>query len=330
MLSLVIPTLNEAKNLPGLLEALQTQLTGMEYELLVVDDDSLDGTWKVAEELSREQPRIRVLRRIGRRGLSSAVVEGFAMARGDTLMVIDADGQHDPATVRQLYDAIRSGAMLAVASRYVEGGDTGEWEGSRLWLSRTATSLARRLPRVRVSDPMSGFFAVKKEAFNAVADRLRPTGFKILLELLTHLPAGTKVAEVPLHFGMRLHGESKMSLKVEILFLLQLARIAFIRLCTGRLQWIVCTVLCAALAVVFLLKILPFLPLYADAAFRNRAIAALRTAADNEGFLLSEFAIDGASTDALLLTLRRHHRGPDEQWCLTLDPSTSSLEPCAD
>ena len=117
MLSLVLPTYNEADNLPELVPALEALLAGLPYEIIVVDDDSPDGTWRVALDLARQRDRVRVIRRVGRRGLSSAVVEGFLAAKGDVLAVADADGQHDLALLPKLYDAVRAGANVAVGSR---------------------------------------------------------------------------------------------------------------------------------------------------------------------------------------------------------------------
>jgi dolichol-phosphate mannosyltransferase len=219
MLSLVLPTYAEAENLPGVLAAAESALAGVPYEVLIVDDDSPDQTWRVALDLAREREHVRVLRRVGRRGLSSAVVEGFLAAKGDVLAVADADGQHDFSILPALYQAVRGGAQVAVGSRYAEGGSVGDWDERRHALSRLATRLAIRLCRVPVADPMSGFFAVERGTFEAVLPRLNPKGFKILLDLLVHAPAGARVHEVPFTFGARRKGESKLSRHVQVEFL---------------------------------------------------------------------------------------------------------------
>jgi dolichol-phosphate mannosyltransferase len=219
LLSLVLPTFVEADNLPVVVPLALEALRGIPHEVLVVDDDSPDGTWRVALGLARRHEAVRVLRRVGRRGLSSAVVEGFLAARGDVLAVADADGQHDFALLPRLYEAVRGGAHLALGSRYAAGGSVGEWDERRYALSRLATRLAVRLCRVPVADPMSGFFAVDRATFEATLPRLNPKGFKILLDLLVHAPAGLLVRELPFAFGPRLRGESKLSRRVQVEFL---------------------------------------------------------------------------------------------------------------
>jgi dolichol-phosphate mannosyltransferase len=219
MLSLVLPTYNEADNLPELIPALETLLAGLPYEIIVVDDDSPDGTWRVALDLARQRDRVRVIRRVGRRGLSSAVVEGFLAAKGDVLAVADADGQHDLALLPKLYEAVLGGANVAVGSRYAEGGSVGDWDERRHLLSRIATGLAIRLCKVAVQDPMSGFFALDRATFEKALPRLNPKGFKILLDLLVHAPDGTRARELPFRFGARTRGESKLSRRVQIEFL---------------------------------------------------------------------------------------------------------------
>lgn len=231
MLSVVLPTYNEKENLPELLEKLRGILQGLPHEVIVVDDNSPDGTWKVAQEIAAQQENVRVIRRVGRRGLSSAVIEGFLAAKGDVLAVADADGQHDLSLLTKLYDAVKGAKVgIAVGSRYTEGGSVGQWDERRHMMSRIATSLAMRLCRVKVTDPMSGFFAVDRVAFEEILPRLNPMGFKILLDLLVHAPAGLTVKEVPFTFGVRTHGESKLSRRVQVEFLEYLYDAAFGRI----------------------------------------------------------------------------------------------------
>ncbi len=230
MLSLILPTYNEHENLPELLEKLKQVLGSLPHEIIVVDDDSPDGTWKIAQEIARKQENLRVIRRVGRRGLSSAVIEGFLAAKGDVLAVADADGQHDLGLLPKLHDAIKSGAGLAVGSRYTEGGSVGQWDERRHMMSRIATGLAIRLCRVKVTDPMSGFFAIDRAMFEEILPLLNPMGFKILLDLLVHAPADLKAQEIPFTFGIRTHGESKLSRRVQIEFLEYLYDAAFGRI----------------------------------------------------------------------------------------------------
>ena len=219
MLSLVLPTFNEAENLPLLLPKLEEVLKGIPHEIIIVDDDSPDQTWHIAQELSEKIGDLHVIRRIGRRGLSSAVVEGFLAAKGDVLAVMDADGQHDLTLIPKLFVAVRSGSNVAIGSRYIEGGSVGSWDERRYRLSRIATNLAKRLCKVEVNDPMSGFFALDRKTFEATLPRLNPKGFKILLDFLVHVPKGTTAKEIPFTFGTRMHGESKLSRRVQIEFL---------------------------------------------------------------------------------------------------------------
>ena len=227
MLSLILPTFNEAENLPVLLPKLEEVLKNIPHEIIIVDDDSPDGTSRIAKELAEHISDLHVIRRIGRRGLSSAVVEGFLAAKGDVLAVMDADGQHDLTLIPKLYDAVHGGGNVAIGSRYVEGGSVGKWDERRYMLSRIATGMAVRLCKVEVRDPMSGFFALDRRTFEATLPRLNPKGFKILLDFLVHVPKGTTAKEIPFTFGTRLHGESKLSRRVQIEFLEYLYDVTF-------------------------------------------------------------------------------------------------------
>lgn len=219
MFSLILPTFNEAANLPELLPRVEQALAGIDHEVIIVDDDSPDRTWEVALALAKERDDLHVIRRIDRRGLSSAVIEGFLAAKGDVLAVMDADGQHDSGLLKRLYEAVRGGSGIAVGSRYAKGGSVGQWDERRHFLSRVATRLGQAVCRVKVSDPMSGFFAIDARLFERVRPSLNPKGFKILLDLLVHIPKDTRVTEHAFTFGGRLHGESKMSRRVQVEFL---------------------------------------------------------------------------------------------------------------
>jgi dolichol-phosphate mannosyltransferase len=227
-LSLIIPTYNEAKNLRELVRCLTAALDGplgTAYELIVVDDDSPDETWALAQDLTTDYPRLRVMRRRGERGLSTAVLRGFQVARGDVLAVIDADLQHPPEVVVELWEKISRGADLAVASRNVEGGGVSDWSLRRRALSRGAQLVGlAMLPSVvgRVSDPMSGYFMVRRDA---IAERaLSPLGYKILIEILGRGEL-KHIAEVGYVFRERSLGESKVSAKVYVDYLRHLARL---------------------------------------------------------------------------------------------------------
>ncbi len=232
MLSLVLPTYNEAENLPRVLPELAEILKDLPYEIIVVDDDSTDHTWRVAERLSGTDLRVRVIRRVGRRGLSTAVMEGFAVARGDVLAAADADGQHDLRILPEMYRIVKEKSGIAVGSRYVPGGSVGEWDERRHVLSRVATRLSIALCRVKVRDPMSGFFAVDRKVFEAIAPTLHPKGFKILFDILLRVPARTPAAEVPYTFRTRTAGASKLSLRVQWQFLASLLGAAVRRIFT--------------------------------------------------------------------------------------------------
>lgn len=227
MLSLILPTYNEAESLPPLLPKLSAVLAGMPHEIIVVDDDSPDGTWSIALDLAKTFPQLRVLRRVGRRGLSSAVIEGFLAASGDILAVADADGQHDLTLLPKLAKAVEANGGIAVGSRYAQGGSVGEWDERRHAMSRLATRLAMNLCKTRVSDPMSGFFGIERGLFERVLPQLNPKGFKILLDLLVHVPPGTPATELPFTFGVREKGESKLSRTVQIEFLEYLYDVTF-------------------------------------------------------------------------------------------------------
>lgn len=230
MLSLILPTYNESENMRVILPQLAQILAGTPFEIIVVDDDSPDETWKVAAEVAGGTLPVRVIRRVGRRGLSSAVIEGFQAAKGDVLAAADADGQHDFTLLPKLYGAVRERGGIAVGSRYVPGGSVGEWDERRQLLSRLATRLAIRLCRVKVSDPMSGFFAVSRVTFETAAPLLHPRGFKILLDILLHIPSETPATELPYTFRVRTRGASKLSLWVQIQFLIALGEAILERL----------------------------------------------------------------------------------------------------
>ncbi|MDJ0734971.1 MAG: glycosyltransferase [Nostocaceae cyanobacterium] len=235
LFSLVVPTYNESANIQKIVKIL-TQLLDEyipgDYELIVVDDDSPDGTWEVAQSLMLEYPQLQVMRRQQERGLSSAVIRGWQVARGEILGVIDGDLQHPPQILLQLLRGIEAGNDLAVASRHVEGGGVSSWSFIRRFLSRGAQLLGLIiLPWVlgRVSDPMSGYFLVRRSCIAGVT--LHPVGYKILLEVLGRGKVG-KIAEVGYVFCERQDGKSKVTWKQYLEYIHHLLRL---RLTTGRL-----------------------------------------------------------------------------------------------
>jgi len=210
-LSIVIPTKNEAGNVGPLLKRLGVALAGIEWEAIFVDDNSSDGTPELLTKIAQSDRRVRLIRRIGRRGLSSAVVEGALASTTPIVAVIDADLQHDEKILPDLYRAIASGDHeLAIGTRYAANGSTGEWAEDRLKISRFATALASPIMKTRLSDPMSGFFAVRRDVLLEAAPKLSTVGYKILLDLVASYPRPLKVAEVGYTFGTRQHGESKL------------------------------------------------------------------------------------------------------------------------
>lgn len=234
--SLVIPTYKERDNIKNvvsvLTELLDSSIPG-DYELIIVDDDSPDGTWKVAQSLMPQYPQLRVMRRQNERGLSSAVIRGWQVAGGQVLGVIDGDLQHPPHVLLQLLRAIQEGADLAVASRHVDGGGVSSWSFVRRFLSRGAQILGLIfLPGVlgRVSDPMSGYFLVKRKSI--VGETLNPVGYKILLEVLGRGDI-QEIAEVGYVFSERVEGESKVTWKHYLDYLRHLIRL---RLTTGHME----------------------------------------------------------------------------------------------
>jgi len=226
--SLIVPTFNEGNNVERLvriLTGLLDQATAGSYELIIVDDDSPDGTWKVAQDLMPQYPRLRVMRRQTERGLSTAVIRGWQAARGEILGVIDGDLQHPPETLLKMLEAMRQGADLTVASRHVEGGGVSNWSATRRFLSRGAQMLGLViLPNVigRVSDPMSGYFMVRRSAIaNCYLD---PLGYKILIEVLGRGNID-QVAEVGYVFQERQEGESKVTWKQYVEYIMHLLKL---------------------------------------------------------------------------------------------------------
>lgn len=226
-LSVITPTYNEAKNIDRFLDEVSRALEGLDYEVIVADDDSPDLTWQRVQEIAVTNPRVKVLRRTSNRGLSAAVIDGFSSATGDVVVCMDADLQHDPAALPKMFAKIQQGADLVVGSRYVAGGSVGEWGPFRRLTSWSATKMAQILLSARLTDPMSGFFMMRREDFLRVRENLNVAGFKILLEIVAKLKPKA-LAEVPIVFRTRVAGESKLSGRVIFQYLQQLWRLSFL------------------------------------------------------------------------------------------------------
>jgi dolichol-phosphate mannosyltransferase len=226
--SLIVPTYNESKNLAKLVEILTQLLNNYfqeNYELIIVDDDSPDLTWQVGLDLMPNYPQLRVMRRQGEKGLSTAVIRGWQASQGEILGVIDGDLQHPPETLIKMLDEMVNGADLVVASRHVEGGGVSDWGFMRRVLSRGAQMLGLLiLPNVigRVSDPMSGYFMVRRSAIANYP--MNPLGYKILIEVLGRGNIGS-VAEVGYVFQERQEGESKVTWRQYVDYILHLLRL---------------------------------------------------------------------------------------------------------
>ena len=247
-LSLILPTYNEKGNIRSIISILTQLLDGVipgKYELIVVDDNSPDLTWEIAAELLPDYPQLRVMRRITEKGLSTAVIRGWQVARGEILGVIDADLQHPPEILLKLLKEMDRGADLAVASRHVEGGGVSQWSWIRRVLSRGAQMLGLMiLPETigRLSDPMSGYFMVRRQS---IAGRvLSPVGYKILIEVAARGKIDW-IAEAGYIFRERQAGESKVTWKQYVEYLQHLVRLrlsksaTFIRFCLVGLTGVV-------------------------------------------------------------------------------------------
>ena len=223
-LAIVLPTFNERGNLRSLVDLLDAALGDVAWEAIVVDDNSPDGTADEARAISLSDPRVRVIQRIGRRGLASAAIEGMCATAAPVVAVMDADHQHDPALLPQMLDAVQSGDYdLSYASRFAEGARTAAWgRPDRVKASGFANSLARKVTGVELSDPMSGYFMLRADILRADAHRLSGVGFKILLDILATVDQPLRVKEFPLHFAARAQGESKLDRTVVFEFLVGL------------------------------------------------------------------------------------------------------------
>jgi dolichol-phosphate mannosyltransferase len=214
-LAVIVPVLNERENVPLLVERLNEALAGLDWEAIFVDDDSPDGTADAVRALARRQGNIRCVQRLGRRGLCSACIEGILSSAAPYVAVMDGDLQHDETLLPRMLAKIKAERLdVVVASRHTGDGSVGDWEQSRVRISDIASRLGRLIVKADLTDPMSGFFMVERNAFTGAMRQLSGQGFKILLDLFASSPRPLAFAEVPLTFRQRLHGESKLDAMV--------------------------------------------------------------------------------------------------------------------
>jgi dolichol-phosphate mannosyltransferase len=234
-LTIIVPTLNERENIEPLVALLTEALPNTAWEVIFVDDDSRDGTSKHVRALARRNPRVRCLQRMGRRGLSSACMEGVLASCSPYIAIIDADLQHDERLLPRMLKALESDTVdLVIGSRYVAGGGLGDWSSSRIRISGIATRLAQLICKTEIADPLSGFFMCRREVFEGALRDMSGQGFKILLDLLASSPKPPRVEELPYTFRERQYGESKLDTLVAWEYGMLLADKVFGKFIPGR------------------------------------------------------------------------------------------------
>jgi dolichol-phosphate mannosyltransferase len=223
-LAVIVPTFNERDNVAPLVAMVSDALAGIDWEIIFVDDDSSDGTAAAVRAIAAGDARVRCLQRIGRRGLSTACIEGALASSAPFIAVMDADLQHDERLLPAMLDTLkRESCDAVVGSRYVAGGGVGNWDRRRAGMSRLATQLSRLIARTEIADPMSGFFVMRRSAFDAAVRHLSGQGFKLLLDLLASSPQPLRIKEMPYTFRPRRFGASKLDTMVTWEFGLLLA-----------------------------------------------------------------------------------------------------------
>jgi len=222
-LAVIVPTYNEAGNIEELTQRLRRTLAGLDWELIFVDDDSPDGSADKVRDIARRDGRVRLISRIGRRGLSSACIEGMLATAAPCLAVLDGDLQHDETLLPSMLQALQSENLdIVIGSRYVQGGSVGTWSKRRQSMSRIASRMGQALIDADLSDPMSGFFMLKATTLHACVRNLSGVGFKILLDIFASSPHPLRFKEIPYAFRQRNAGESKLDNAVLWEYLLML------------------------------------------------------------------------------------------------------------
>lgn len=285
-LAIIVPTFNEAANVEPLLARLALALAGVHFEVIFVDDNSPDGTANLVRQIGLNDTSVRVVQRIGRRGLSSAVVEGMLATSAPILAVIDGDMQHDEAILPQMIDAIRRGtADIAIGTRYGAGGGTGDWDQKRQRISHIATRIGQHTLKASLSDPMSGYFALSRDTLMVAIPNMSGIGFKVLTDLIASLPNAPRITEIPYTFRTRVSGESKLGALVTMQYLALVADKTIGRIIPLRLLAFLCV---GALGVVVQLSALGSL-LWAGFAFLTAEIIAVLTAMTSNFFINNIF-----------------------------------------
>lgn len=239
-LAVIVPTYNERENVEELIARLDLALADTPHELIFVDDGSTDGTPEMLERVALLRRDVRLIRRVGRHGLASAVIEGMLASAAPVLAVIDADLQHDEQLLPKMYAAIIEGADVAIGTRYADGGSIGSWNPTRARISRYSTLLTNRLLHIKASDPMSGFFAVRRDVLLHAAPKLSAIGYKILADLLASTQGPIRVREFPYEFRARTAGASKLDATVAAQFVMLLYDKLFGRYVPLRFAMFVC------------------------------------------------------------------------------------------
>ncbi len=229
-LAVIIPTYNEAENIPMLFERCFSSLAGLDFELVVVDDNSPDGTADVAERLGAAHGNVKVIRRPAKAGLASAVLDGIRATNAEVVAVIDADLQHPPELLPLMYSMILRGYDLVIASRYIKGSRIEDWSITRELISEIAITIAHLLfPKTRkVKDITSGYFMIKRDLIYNI--RITPVSFKILLVILVSINDFSKVLEIPYVFCKRKYGKSKLNLSEMIKFMIDIIKLKLVKL----------------------------------------------------------------------------------------------------
>ncbi len=223
--SIIIPTYNERANIIGLVQLIRAVLDAMPIEVIVVDDQSPDGTAETVNEYAKEHSWLNVIQRKGEKSLSGSVIDGLRQARGQVLCVLDADLSHDPALLPKMIMTVRQGTELVIGSRRVSGGGAENWPWYRRGLSSMGNGLAQGLLRLSIADTMSGYFAMDRHFYEKVRDRVHPMGYKILLEFCVH-GRPRSIQELPYTFRNRRQGYSKLTFAVAFSYLMMLIHLS--------------------------------------------------------------------------------------------------------